>query len=309
MALAGSLVWAGCQGEPAATRDRTVTVDLSADIVALGSDDLFESEPALDRIVAIGEPSVPVLAHVFETEPPAVRVGIVEALKKIGGSEATSVLLIAGHDPDTQVRYDALLVLGDLDDARGREPIEAALDDSEPRIRLAGAAACAHLCSSQATLDRLVDMAIRDEPLPIGIAARASLVRMLASDERSRREAAGAVIRNSAVGAIDGQETLDHRMRAALLLADIGDERAAPVLVDAIRELDSPHLRTRAAYALGDVGGTAAVPAVVEVLNSGAFAFYGYDALRRMAERNVPGARNALDAYTGPRPPGPVAPP
>lgn len=308
LTLAVGLLWAGCQSDPLPTPARSVTVDLSADIAALGSDDLFESEPALDRIVAIGEPTVPVLADAFETEPPAVRAGIVEALKRIGGSEATDVLLIAGHDRDTQVRYDAVLVLGDLDDPRGREPIETALDDLEPRIRLAGVAACARLCSSQSALERLVDMAIRDD-LPIGIAARASLVRMLASEERARSERAGAAIRAGAVGVIDGEDVLAHRTRAALLLADIGDERAAPVLIDAVGELDSPHLRTRAVYALGDVGDASAIPAVLEVLHGGAFAFYGYDALRRLAERQVPDAREALDAYAGPRPTGPVPPP
>jgi HEAT repeat protein len=309
LVLAASLLCVACQGDPDAPSVRAVTLDLSADIAALGSDDLFESEPALDRIVAIGGACVPVLAGALETEPPAVRAGIVQALKKIGGREATTVLLSAARDTDTGVRYDALLALGDIDDPRGREPIEAALDDAEPQVRLAAAAACARLCSSDRALGQLVDMSIRDEPFTIGIAARASLVRMLAGEDRTRGQRARDAVRAGAATAIDGEGDLTQRTRAALLVADIGDQRAAPVLVEALGGLDSVHLRTRAAYALGDVGGTEAVPAIVEVLESGGLAFYGYDALRRMAERKVAGAQEALDTYAGPRPRGPVAPP
>lgn len=302
--VAAALLVVGCQEKPAS--DRSVTIDLSADIEALGSDDLFVSEPALDRITAIGEPAVPVLARVLSGERPAVRSGIIEALKTIGGTEATDALLAAARDPDSTVRYDALLVLGDLGDARARAPVEAALTDTEPRVRLAAAAACASLCESESALVRLVDLAVHDESFAIAIAARNSLIAIVEDTSHARAPKARALIGKRAESSMNGEAALEQRVRAALLVADLGDAAAAPILLEAVTEIDDAHLRPRAVFALGDVGGAESVAAVAAVLEGGPFACYGYDALRRMAARGVHGAQSVLDRYDGRCPPGPL---
>ena len=70
------LLAAGCGRFRSAGRYR-VTIDLGPSIRALGSEDLFESGPAEDRIVALGPEALPALEAALGDESLAVRVGVV----------------------------------------------------------------------------------------------------------------------------------------------------------------------------------------------------------------------------------------
>src|SRR5437867_4248020 len=98
--------------------------------------------------------------------PPAVRVGVVETLARLHTPETAPLLVTAAHDPAEDVRSAAIDALGGLREVRGREAVEAALDDPSARVRLFAARACAALCSSPGALARLVEIALDDEVPP-----------------------------------------------------------------------------------------------------------------------------------------------
>jgi hypothetical protein len=136
--------------------DYRVESDLGESIRSLGSDDLEESEPAADRIVAFGRDAIPALATALAREPAAVRLGVVDVLGRIDHPDALPVLMrAAARDRDVEVRATALRVLGVRAPPEAGALVEAGLADPEPSIRLAAAAACAGLCTSPAALDRL----------------------------------------------------------------------------------------------------------------------------------------------------------
>jgi len=290
-------------------RPYTVTLDLTPDIRALGSNDLFDREPALERILAAGPAAVPALVAAYDAEPETVRAGIVDALRRIGGTGVIETIVTSASDDDARVRYEAVIALGKLARPRTGATVERLLGDGDARVRMAAANACAGLCSSATGMDTLVEMAL-DEPSPVGaMAARSSLVAIVNNAGRPTAGAARRSIEKRAFPAIESADPLGRRARAALLAYDVGDDRGTAVLVTAVTELDDPRLLIHAVHALGDIGSSDAVPALVAFLDRPGLGVYGYDALRRMTERDVSGARAAQAAYTGTRPRHPLSPP
>lgn len=308
--LAALLLASSC-ARLAAPDPYRVTVDVTPDIRALGSDDLFEQDEAAGKLVALGTDALPALAAALERETPAVRVGVVEVLDRLRAPEAVPLLIRAAHDPAEDVRYDALQSVGNTGDPRGRPVVEAALEDARPRIRLAAAKACATLCASPPAVARLVEMAIADQPLPNGSWARASLVAMLNGKDAMLAGGVRSAIERLALPRLEAGRPLEERARAALLAAEVGNPASWQALADAARDATDIHLRLHAAYALGKVADVRAVPALEKLLveSDAQVAYYVYDALNRMAARGVSGARTALARYRGPRPPRPPPPP
>ncbi len=297
----------GCGGSSGEYR---VERDVGADIRALGNADLETSEPAADRLVALGPDVVPALARALRREPPPVRIGVVEVLGHIDHPDARAALVgVAARDGDPEVRGTAIRGLGTEGESEGaRAVVEAALADPAPSVRLAGAGACAALCSSPAALARLVTLAIEDEPLANGIAARAAVVQILAGGDRARADEVRSAIRARAPRSLSGDDR-GAALRAALLASDVGDPGGRDALEHAVRGDAPPLLRLQAVYALGLVGDARAVPALAALDGQPELAEYGYDALRRLAARDVGGAREALDRWGGSRPPGELPPP
>jgi len=201
-----------------------VTIDTRPWIEALRSDDLFETDPAIDSLASLGDHAVPALAAALRAEGTLVRVNIVEVLRDIGTPATAAPLLLAAADGDIEVRRGAVEALGKLGDERGRAVVEAALDDDAPEVVRTAAIACRSLCRSPAALRRLVELSV-DANAAAG--ARASL-RQLARDPGLRAiidpliaEVALPVLREG---------TDDRRIHAALVVADTGDRAALPVL-------------------------------------------------------------------------------
>jgi len=231
---------------------------------------------------------------------------VVEVLGRLDDPAAGAVLVdIARRDEDVEVRGIAIRSLGPAAGPPAHAVVEAALSDPEAGIRLAAAGACAALCASPSALDRLVTLAIDDQPLPNGIAARATLVRILAGGDRARAERVREAIRVQAPMALKG----DAALRAALLASDVGDASGRVILAGAVRGDGPPMLRLQAVYALGTVGTEAEVPLLAALDGQPAFGPYAYDALRRLAGRGVAGAQAAWKAWRGPVPPGELPPP
>ena len=283
-------------------RDR-YRVDLNVErwIHDLGSDDLEVSSPAEDSLVSLGPSVLPALAQALEREPPEVRRGVVEVASRLPGSAGVPLLMKAmTDDRDDEVRSQSLLSLGVIGDARARPVAEAALADPALEIRMAAASACATLCASPEALKRLVEVGLHDDPL----GARQSLAKMLEEPGGSRAPAARQAIEEKASPVLAADGSSEERVRAALLLAELGDPATTPVLVEAAGAADKPNLRIYAVYELGKAGDERAVPVLAAHLHGGdaGLATYSYDALRRLAERGVRGASEAMAGYAGPRP-------
>lgn len=303
---------AACGGSNRETSPYQIAIDLAPTIRALGSDDVSESAAAIDLLVGLGERAVAPCGAALDREPEAVRAGAVEVLSRLARPEGIPLLVRAAErDPSTDVRADALAALGVLRDAQGAAVVEAALESREPSIRLAGAKACARLCTSGSAVKRLVTMAIVDEPYPNAVAARGSLRAMLRAEDEGFVAAVRGAVAHGARPVVDGSAPLATRGRAALLLADTGDASVVPLLVETARGANPLLLRIHAIHVLGDVGGAEAVEPIVALLqgSDAGVVSYGYDSLRRLAARDVPGAAAAMAAYQGPRPAGPLPPP
>ncbi len=277
-----------------------IALDLRPAIQALGTDDLFEREPAETLLVALGAAALPALEHALEAEPEAVRVGVVEVLEQIDSDEVSSLLLESlERDRSPAVRRAAILALGPLADPRARGPIEAALRDESPAIVAAAAEACAFVCRSSEALDRIVARALEAEPAVQMSVPRLSLRRMLADPERSAlaREAIERAASSRLESASPGQ-----RIRLALLLADARDPRAAGLLARALEPGAAEWLRVQALLALGEVGDAAAAKRVAgrrARLETRALQAAACRALERLAEREVDGAREAAERCSG----------
>jgi HEAT repeat protein len=291
---------AGCGGS---APDYRVTTDLGPAIHALGGDDLEQSDPAADRIAALGPEAIPALATALAREPPAVRLGVVDVLGRIEAPGALALLAgVAAHDRDVEVRAMAIRTLGGHPGEEERVVVETALSDPEARIRLEAAGACAALCTTPSALARLVTLALRDQPLANGVAAHAALVRMLAGPDHALSEQARAAIRAQVPVALGGDG--ETALRAALLASDVGDPSGREVLARAVRGDAPAVLRLQAVHALGTVGTDAEVPLLAALDGQPGFGEYAYDALRRLAGRGVGGAQPAVDGWRGPAPPG-----
>lgn len=302
---AGLLACGGTSG------DYRVELDVGNDIRALGSDDLDVSEPAADRLAALGPAAVPALVRALAREPAAVRAGVVDLLGRIDDAAARAALAgVAARDADVAVRGAAITALAAAPGSdESRSVVEAALDDPAPDVRRAAAGACAALCGSPAALERLATLAIEDQPLPNGIAARAAVIQILAGDDPARAEHVRAAIRAHAAPALQASDG-GTALRAALLASDVGDTGGRDVLERAVRSDGAPPLlRLQATYVLGLVGDEETVAALAALDGQPGFGEYGYDALRRLAGRNVDGAQAALDRWRGSRPPGELPPP
>jgi HEAT repeat protein len=287
-----------------------ISTDTGAAIRALGSDDLEVSEPALERLVAFGGDALPALQVALRREPSAVRRGIVEALGRIDDPAAVGILSgVAASDPDADVRYEAITMLGARGGSGASAEVEAALADPLPRIRLAAAGACPALCTSTEAIDRLVGIAIEDQPLANGVAARTALVRMLATHETERAERIRVVVRGRVPPALARHGSEEEAVRAALLASDVGDAAGREVLARVARGAGPPILRLQAIDALGRVGDSDDVAVLAGIDGESTFGDYAYDALRRLAERSVPGAPAALEGWRSARPAVALLPP
>ena len=288
---------------------RSLRVDLEPILARLGSEDPAEREAATDRLIALGPDVVPAVTAATSTAPAPVRVGLVDVLVGLESAEATDALIrLAAADPAADVRADALSALAQTADLRGELVVEAALADPDERVRLAGVRACASLCRSPKAFVQLIETALRAD-LPLGLVARnvvGQLLRFEPDGERVRILRVTVEDRALPPLAPDADERPAVRLRAAILAGDVGRAAGAAVLRAGLA--DEGPLRSHVVYALGEVGGVAAVPGLVALVDA-PVAPYAYDALRRIATRDVPEARDALAAWSGPRVDQPLQPP
>jgi len=308
-AVALLLLAAAC-GLPHPSDPYRVTVDVTPWMRDLGGDDEDERIDARNRFEALGPAALPALGAGLHREPPAARAAICEALNRMNLADGVPLLIEAAHDPDPEVRKQAILGLGHIGDPRARPIVEARLDDESSQVRLAAAlvSRAPGLCTSPKALSRLVDIAIHDD-IPNSLWARVSLIRIM-SRGGELAQMVQADIERTAVPAVR-EGSLDERARAAILASDIGNAAGAQVLNEAAIKASNPQLRLHAIYALGLVGDASAVPVLAGLLRQPDkdTSTQAYRALTSAAARGIPEAEHALEAYHGPRPAEPVQPP
>jgi hypothetical protein len=272
-----------------------VTLDVTDSIHQLASEDGNAYDAAVQRLAALGPAALPVLAEALHREPDPVRIGLVEVLDQIGEPECAPLLIEAAADKSAQVRIDALVALGSLADERGRPPVEAALGDLSAEVRRAAAAACSTLCRGEAALHRLVEIAVREQPIDAMLTPRHALTVIAQDQDAERAKAAKKAIDDvarPAFAAAAGQE----KTRAALLLADLHDGAAVAWLAASVAAENDPKLRVQVITTLGTAGDEGVLPSLVAQSHEPATQAVACRALELLDQRKVNGATAAAAA-------------
>jgi HEAT repeat protein len=298
-------------GGIAAAGEYEVRIDVTGDVRALGSEDAFEWELASDRLSALRAAAWPVLLRALETESPAVREGIVGVLAS--ATEADDSVLqglgrVARTDPVEDVRVVAVQAMRKLGGEKSSDVVVAALGDPSPAVRRVAITACTGLCTSDAAVARLVELALADEPLPNALQAQRILWGLTSE---GRDAAIVAKVRSPAAAAVEkgtGEGSgVDRRaLLAALLLAQLDDGSRVDLLAAATAADQPVALRAHAIHAIGRLGAGDQVPLLAKLLGDPAVSLYTYDALRRMSGRGIEAADEPASTYAGPRAPQPL---
>lgn len=119
---------------------------------ALRWDDIFTRAAAAGALIQIGEPAVDGLVDGLRDENKAVRRAAAKALGKIGTAEERTVLALSGAllDIDNGVRRFAAEALGRIGDETIVPELAEALDDRDPKARIAAFRALAKIDSPEA---------------------------------------------------------------------------------------------------------------------------------------------------------------
>jgi len=186
-----------------------------------------------------------------------LRSNAAEALGRIGDKRAVSVLIGALKDDNSSVRSAAAEALGKLGDARATTPLFSALNDEDNYVRWRAACALGRIGDERAT-SLLTNMwsttgsyEHKDIAAVLGQIGDTSAVELLVR----------------ALG--DEEEYSSTREVIANALADAGDKRAVPVLIDIWEKDDDRRyisMRLAAAEALGKLGDARAINPLINAL-------------------------------------------
>jgi HEAT repeat protein len=285
-----------------------VRVDVSDQIHALG-EETITADDAVEHLEQLGPAVIPALAAALVREPRDVRQRVVEVLTAIGTDAAVPPLLVAVGDADEDVHADALRGLGAIGDARGRAAIEEALADPRLTVRVGGIMGCAGVCTSRETIERLADMAIHENDPAVALAAQKTLAAIRAKGPTEDQTVRAAIDRRRP-STLPDDAPADQRALAAIFTADLDGAAGIPALL-AVLGAASPPLQRQVTWRLGSAGDARAVGALAGLLAvpDPAVRAYAYDALVKLRDRGVDGARDAVAGYAGPKPLGPLSPP
>jgi HEAT repeat protein len=309
-ALLAALAVANCgpEGEALAGSKYVVQVDLTPQIRAFGEDTATADE-AGEQVAAIGPAAIPALAAALTHEPRDVRQKAVEVLTTIGTAAAVPPLLQAAqHDDDVDVRADAVHALGTLGAERGRAVVEAMLADSHAPIRGGAVMACASLCTSDAAIARLADIAVMDDDVSIALGAWRTLLALRAKPALA--DVVRSTLARRRAAPLPSNAKPNARALLALIDYDSDGPAAIPSLLAAVGEA-SPPVQRQIVWQLGTVGDDRCIVALRELLHAPdtSVQAYAYDALVKLRDRGIDGAATALDAYPGRKPSGPLRAP
>jgi HEAT repeat protein len=288
---------AAATDEPAdpAADPYVVTINVRPWIEALRSDDLFQVDPAIESLSALGEHGLPALQAALRNEGRLAKVNIVEVLRDIHTPATVPLLIEAAADQDEEVRHDAIEALGRVGDPRGRPALEAALSDPAASVQRAAVRGCLSLCTSPQALRRLVEKSLEKRT---SANARTSLGRV-ATDQKIHAQIR--TLSDEIAVPVMNDTGSPNRFNAALMVADSGNPAALPVLRECVDRQTQPLLAVMCVQALGSLATDPAIAILAEVARTGSEGLVRPAAckvLTRLARSN-PAAHDAKQACVG----------
>lgn len=183
------------------------------------------------------ETALPLFAEALETGNGATRQAVAELLGHLDAVELLAGLL---DDPVTDVRVEAVVSLGRIDDGAAHETLMTAAENSEPEVRATALRELAKTAGGEAMPCYLA--ALRDSDSAVRWQA------IYAIDRAGDRSATSALIESL------GDEEADNRFAAVRALGKVGDSRAAAVLESVAEKDGDPDVRRAAQGAMVAVG-------------------------------------------------------
>lgn len=209
---------------------------------------------------------------------PQTRAQAAHALGDVSGADertrAVPALVEALADERMEVRAEAALSLGELEDAAAVEPLVASIDDTVPAVRQSAVIALGRL-GYPAAFDA-VARALRKGPPDVRFQAATTLAELDAERAREPLRAALDDSDGEVVGA------------AAVALGAIGDADARPRLAALLETWSTPQTRLDIAYALAELGDVRAVDVLGGVVDLEPCAWDAIEALERLGTSLTP---------------------
>jgi HEAT repeat protein len=204
---------------------------------------------AVSALARIGEPAVPALVAAASNADSQMRAQAIWVLGQIGKAAEASVpvLLAALNDEDRYVRQYAVMALGDVrpQDASVLVALRGRLKDSDAGVRLSTIKALGQGgADARSASDELLELSTKEPNLRLPVAE--ALIRMAAADLAVR----------PLVSEL-GDRSSNLRTRAAMLLGELGDpaKPAIPALRQALAD-DDARVRRAADAALKRIAGS-----------------------------------------------------
>jgi len=271
--------------------------------------------PNVERLVAHQDARGLIRALDYDRDA-EVRRQAAEALGSMGDEQALAPLIFRLNDDDLAVRTAAARALGQIGDPRAVEALTALVEQEPEELASVAAQALGAIGSADATPTLIAALVDQDPSLrevssqalaQIGAGAAFALLRKLDETEGEVREAVRETLRRMGPEAVNdlalqvGDRRNLERTKAALVLGEIGNERAIEALVKALNSTDL-HVLPSVMKALANIG-EPSVDALIEALESDNTLLVRstIDALGRIASpraagplRKVAATRNAV---------------
>lgn len=241
----------------------------------------------------------PLLAQYGKDDDEQVRYECLTSLGLIGDPAAAPLLIKETASEDPYVRMWAMDGLCEMRDTHAPALAQRLLGDPNPYVVQKVTQSCAAALDTPAGHTALMDTALFNADFETTVWARRCLINFVESGAHpGLADAARTAGRNALAG--------DHWINAALLLGDLGDQRATEPLMTA---LANPNVLVRhhAAYCLGKTGDRRAVPALIRALqdHQAVVVLAAYRSLERFAAAGDRRAQAVLKKQQRKNRPGP----
>jgi HEAT repeat protein len=294
----------------------------------LASDNVEVRSAGIDTLKQItAEGSVELLIQSLGDPDESIRLEVVEALGEWRNTKATSPLIeLYPKEQDPQVRYEILTTLGLIGSPEAIPLLEQATGDDDRYVRMWGMDALCTMRAPNAEVlglkllkdtDSFVRMQVLRSCRSLFLEndTTAAILETIfdapsfveASWGRKILEAKIAGTRGNSDREIIRQASLaeletERRVMAALLLAEVGDQRAIPALHE-IASDPNPQVRHHVAYRLGQLAAPESIPTLIVLLQDSDPLVSGTasGALLQWDNASHPAVQKATAAYTGPR--------
>jgi HEAT repeat protein len=242
-------------GQIAAAKDAGAASELASRHLVTALAQPTQKSAAIEALRVAGKAAVPPLVAHLEGRIAGDPGAAVDLLREAGDPRATAALvaeLDRGRVPTARV----LEALGATGDRRALVPVLGLLSSPEPAVRLAAMTALRPLIGTDARTADVLQSRLADED---------GEVRILAAEYLGLSRSAGAV---PALARLTGPGHPPRlRLAAVDALGEIGDARATPALLAALRD-GPPSLHRAAASALGYVADPAAIPPLLALIRA-----------------------------------------